>query len=245
MKTTAMNGASKRGLVFAAALVAGGALAGTARADEGVEKAISVATSIGGERNDTIRAAGGPPAGGEEAVLGFSGIFSVGPVALGASGELSSATNGITNRTVGGLAGVRLPVAERLRLVVLGEAGARMFGDAREFLFSSTVTPSERSLPYVGGRIGLSWLALEHLDLGIMAFARTDIGEGTMTVREDGGFFGSEPTATTQQVGGFAGGVALQIGFRFDTTRPFHTPPPRAPARSTRPAVSGPVAAGW
>jgi hypothetical protein len=207
-----------RRFMFGATFLAASALAGAARADDGVEKAVSIAAAIGSERNDTVRPAGGGTAGQNAAMLGLTGIASVGPVAFGVTGELSSSVAGITNRTAGGLAGVRLPIGDHLRLLALGEAGMRMFSDADEIVFDATVTPRERSLPYVGGRAGVQWLALRHLDLGLMAFARTDIGEGTMTVQNPG-FLGSETTSTTYQVGGFAGGLALQVGFRYDTKR--------------------------
>jgi len=83
------------------------------------------------------------------------------------------------------------------------------------------VTPSDLSLSYVGGRVGVTVLVMKHLDLGFMAFARNDIGEDTMVVHKDG-LFGGDGTDTTYQVGGFATGAALQIGIRFDTTRPFN-----------------------
>jgi hypothetical protein len=234
MKTRAMKMAWGRGLVFGAVLLAGGALAGTARAEEeGVEKAISVAASLGSEINHSVREANGGASRGDGGMAGLTGVFSVGPVAFGATGELSSTRNGIANSTVGGLAGARLPISPRLRLLVLGEAGMRFFSDASDFLFTTTVTPSEASLPYVGGRVGITWLVLKHMDLGVMAFARTDIGEGRMVVHQDGGFLGGEPTDTPQQLGGFAGGVALQIGFRFDTTRPFYADPPPRLVRKT------------
>jgi len=160
-------------------------------------------------------------------MAGLTGIVSFGPVALGATAELSSTVNGIASRTVGGLAGARLALAPRLRLVVLGEAGVRTFSDASDFLFETTVTPYKSSLPYVGGRVGITWLALKHLDLGVIAFAKRNIGEATAIARQEGGFLGGGPTETTQQLGGFAVGIALQVGVRFDTTLPWLDPPQR------------------
>jgi hypothetical protein len=224
MVATAMKKGLGSQMVFAAMLLACGGLAGTARAEEGVEKALSVAVSFGTGRNDTVRPTTGGSSGGDGDMVGVSGVFSVGPVALGVSGELWSSLNGIANRSVGGLAGVRLPVSPRLRLLVLGEAGVHTFSDAPDFLGETTVTPSEASLPYVGGRVGITLLALRHLDLGVIAFARTNMGEREVTVYQPGGFLGGQATTTTQQLGGFAGGVAFQIGFRFDTTRPFLDP---------------------
>lgn len=201
--------------MLAAALLAVNGLTRTARAEEGIETALSIAASMGSERSDSVRPADGSAGGKDGAMLGLTGLLSVGPVAFGVSGGLSPSVAGITNRTFGGLAGVRLPVSQRLRLLVLGEAGMRSFSDADELVFDATVTPHERSLPYVGGRVGLNWLVLKHLDLGVMAFARQDIGEDTMVVHNVG-FFSNGTTSTTYDVGGFAGGVALQVGFRFD-----------------------------
>ena len=45
-----------RGLVVVAVLLAGAGLAGTARAEEGVEKALSISASLGSESNGTVRA---------------------------------------------------------------------------------------------------------------------------------------------------------------------------------------------
>jgi hypothetical protein len=217
--TTAIRTAWVRGVVFGTALLVGSGLAGTARAEEGVEKAVSVAVGYGGEQNDTVRVAGGgSTAGGDGGLLGFTGLLSVGPVAFGGSVELSSSVNGIGNSTKGALAGVRLPVSPRLRLMVLGEAGARRFSDNADFIFVDTVSPSEITLPYVGGRVGLTWLVLKHMDLGVMAFARTDLGKETMVVTSEA--FLGPATSTTQEVGGFAAGIVFQVGFRFDTTRP-------------------------
>jgi len=216
-----MKRAWGRGLLFGAALVVGSGLAGTARAEEGVEKAISITAAYGSEMNDTVRAtSGGFYQSNDGAMIGITGIVSVGPVAAGASAELAPSGNGIGSKTVGGLAGVRLPVRPHLRLLLLGEAGIRNFYDAPESLGDDPVTPGELSLPYVGGRVGLSWLAFKHVDLGVMAFARTDIGEGTMVVQRSS-LLGGPGTATTYDVGGFAAGVALQVGIRFDTTAPF------------------------
>jgi hypothetical protein len=94
------------------------------------------------------------------------------------------------------------------------------------------VTPSDLSLPYVGGRVGVTVLVMKHLDLGFMAFARRDIGEDTMVVYKEG-WLGGDSTSTTYQVGGFAAGAALQIGIRFDTTRPFNDPARRIPIPQT------------
>ena len=94
------------------------------------------------------------------------------------------------------------------------------------------MTPSDLSLPYVGGRVGVTVLVMKHLDLGFMAFARNDIGEDTMVVHKDG-WLGGDPTQTAYQVGGFATGAALQIGIRFDTTRPFNDPARRIPIPTT------------
>src|SRR5262245_27366865 len=170
MRTTAMKTAWARGrrLVFGAALLVGAA-AGTARAEEGVEKAIAVSASYGAEKNDTVRPRGGGSdsgTGADGAMLGFTALVSVGPVAVGATLELPPAAYGIGNRTTGGLAGVRLPLSPRLRLLVLGEAGKRTFFDREDFLFTNTVTPSEMSMPYVGGRVGITWLVLKHMDVG-------------------------------------------------------------------------------
>ena len=54
-----------------------------------------------------------------------------------------------------------------------------------------------------------------------------------MTIYQPGGFLGGEATTTTEKLGGFSGGVAFQIGFRFDTTRPFNDPPVRRPVPRT------------
>jgi len=54
-----------------------------------------------------------------------------------------------------------------------------------------------------------------------VAFARNDIGQETMMVRSTG-FFSGSASVTTHAVGGFTGGAMLQIGLRFDTTRPFN-----------------------
>lgn len=225
MKTTAMRIAWGRGLAFGAVLLAGGTLTGTARAEEGVEKALSVAVSVGTELNDTVRTSSGAVTVGDGTMMGVTAILSGGPIALGVTGELSSSVDGIANRTAGGLAGVRLPISPRLRVLALGEAGWRKFSDAPDFIFEDTVTPSDLSLPYVGGRVGITVLVMKHLDLGFMAFARNDIGEGTMVVHKDAWL--GNATQTTYQVGGFATGAALQIGIRFDTTRPFNDPMPR------------------
>jgi hypothetical protein len=228
-----MTMAWRRGLVFGVVLLAGGGgLAGTARAEEGVEKAVSIAVSFGAEQNDTVRAASGGVPGGDGTMTGLTAMASGGPIALGLTGELSSSVDGIANRTVGGLAGVRLPISPRLRVLALGEAGWRRFSDAPNFIFEDTVTPSDLSLPYVGGRVGLTVLVMKHLDLGFMAFARKDIGEDTMVVYKEG-WLGGDSTSTTYQVGGFAAGAALQIGIRFDTTRPFNDPARRIPIPKT------------
>lgn len=222
---TAIKVVRGRGLVFAAALLVGSGLAATARAEEGVEKAVSVSVGYGSEMNDTVRVAGGGSnPGGDGGLLGFTGVLSMGPVAVGGSVELSSSVDGIGNRTKSGLVGVRLPVSPRLRLLVLGEAGMRTFFDNADFIFENTVSPSEISLPFVGGRVGLSWLVFKHMDLGVMAFARTDIGKETMVVTQEA--FLGPATSTAHEVGGFAAGIVLQVGFRFDTTRAFFTAVP-------------------
>jgi hypothetical protein len=84
--------------------------------------------------------------------------------------------------------------------------------------FDAIVTPKELSLPYVGGRVGLTWLASEHLDLGVTAFAHGNTSGGTMT-EQDTNFLGGDPTVTTKEVGGVSAGVTLSIGFRFDEGR--------------------------
>ena len=89
-----------RGLVFAVVLLAGGGgLAATARAEEGVEKALSVAVSVGTEMNNTVHTSSGAVAVGDGTMMGLTAILSGGPIALGLTGELSSSVDGIANRT--------------------------------------------------------------------------------------------------------------------------------------------------
>jgi hypothetical protein len=89
---------------------------------------LSVAVSFGTESNDTVRTAGGAVAVGNGTLTGLTAMGSAGPIALGVTGELSSTVDDIASRTIGGLAGVRLPISPRLRVVALGEAGKGLFG---------------------------------------------------------------------------------------------------------------------
>lgn len=198
--------------IAVATLVMGTALAWRAHAAPSPEEALSVAASLGGQGTDSVRADDGIVRGGPTA--GLTAILSVGPMAVGGTAEIAGVT-GMAIDTLGGLGGVRWPVAPRLRLLTVVEGGVQTFKGTS---FWGSVTPSEASLPYVGGRVGLTWLVTEHLDVGVMAFARGNLGGATMTSRE-GNFLGGDPTVTTTQLGGFSSGLTAQVGFRFETGR--------------------------
>ena len=201
-----------RAWISLAALVLGAGLAWPAHAAPAVEQAVSVAASLGGQGTDSVRVDGGSVGGGPTA--GLTAILSAGPMAVGGTAEIAGVT-GVAIDTLGGLGGVRWPVAPRLRLLAVVEGGVQTFHGTA---FLGSVTPSDSSLPYVGGRVGLTWLATEHLDVGVVAFARNNLGGATMTYRDDN-FLGGDPSVTTKQLGGFSAGVAAQVGFRFDTGR--------------------------
>ena len=71
------DGSGKRARV-GAVLLAGGTLTGTARAEDGVEKALSVAVSVGTERNDTVRTSSGAVTVGDGTMMGLTAILSGG-----------------------------------------------------------------------------------------------------------------------------------------------------------------------
>ena len=202
--------------MFATLVAVVSGVGGAAHAAPAVEEAVSVAASVGSQGSDSVRVVDGDGSAiGPTASV--TGILSAGPMALGGTAELAG-LNGVAITTFGGLGGVRLPIGPRLRLLAVVEGGEQVFHGSSLVLMFGTVTPSETSLPYVGGRVGVTWLAADHLDLGVMAFARGNLGSATMTYREDN-FLGGDPTITTKQLGGFSAGLALQIGFRFDTGR--------------------------
>jgi hypothetical protein len=217
--------ASRKWLGFGFALLVGSAVAGTARAEDDVEKALSVSATLGGENSNSIREANGGAARKDGTVVGFMALLSAGPAALGLSADLSPSVDGIATRTLGALAGARLAAGARIRLLLLGEAGMRKFWDPSDLVFETHVTPGELSLPYVGARVGTTWLVSRHFDLGVMAFFRKDVGTGTMTSEQEPFLVlpHSMPTDSVRvhEVGGVAAGISLQVGFRFDTRLPF------------------------
>jgi hypothetical protein len=168
-----------------------------------------------------IGGAGNASAGGTTA--GLTALGSVGSLAVGVGGDLSPSVDGIATHSVGALAGARLPVTPEFRVLVLGEAGVRTFWDPKDFLAETRLTPGELTLPYMGVRAGLTWLVSRPFDLGAMAFFKKELRTGRITSEQEP-FLDlphTEPVSTTRvhEVGGFAVGLSLQIGFRFDTRR--------------------------
>ena len=218
---------SGKWLVLGLALVVGGTAARTARAEEGVEKALSFSAGLGSESSDRVRDAGGGASDKGGGIFGLTALASVGPLAVGASTDSSSNVGGIATRTFGALGGARLEVSPSIRVLALGEAGVRTFYDAPDLVFGTQVTPDELTLPYLGVRAGASWLFSRFFDVGAMAFFRKDLRTGTMTTEQEPFLVlpHSEPTSTTHvyEVGGLSAGLSLQIGFRLDTRRPFVT----------------------
>ncbi len=197
-----------------------------ASADEGDtarDKGISVSAWAGSAVDRSVTyASDGAPLHPAALLIGVTALANVGELAVGAALDSFSGLFGEGRLAIGGLGGWQPKLIGRLRLQVLGEAGAHRFTGVGDGLFAQQVG-GPTWLPYGGVRVGAALAFASHVDVGWGLFARYDVGSNTVTTI-DSGFLGSPSTRVDYNVGGFMVGLAIQVGVRFET--------PRAPSTS-------------
>lgn len=207
-------------LLVGSPLVAALMFASMGRAEEASANGLSVNAWAGAAVDRSVtHVDGGQALHDAAALIGVTALGNVGALAFGAAFDGMPGLFGDGRFALAGLGGWQ-PKMGRLRLQILGEAGAHRFTDVGANFFAYQVGGATW-LPYGGLRVGAARTLGQrgYFDAGAWLFARYDLGRETVTA-VDPGFLGSPGTTTDYHVGGFMIGLAIQVGLRFETPRP-------------------------
>ena len=140
---------------------------------------------------------------------------------MGGTVDTTPGINGDGRMSIALLLGFQ-PEVEGTRIQLLGEAGRHRFSNVGGSLFGHQLGP-DTWLPYLGVRLGLARTVPAHglFEVGAWLFGRYDVGEATVT--NVSGPLGGEETRTDYRLGGWMGGLALQVGLRLESADPYRS----------------------
>jgi hypothetical protein len=219
MPTSAARGSHRWLFAIAAlAMVAGGTRA--ARADEPADRGLSLSTAVGGALDRSVTAADSGRRVNEAApVIGATGLGNIERLAIGGAVDATPGAFGNARLSLSALLGYQQQVG-RTRFRALGEAGGHRFSDVGGTAF--VMEPAQDTwLPFAGLRVGAARTIPSHgfVELGVWLFARHDLERTTVTHVST--LMGTE-TRTDYRLGGFMGGLTLEIGLRLESPHPWN-----------------------
>jgi hypothetical protein len=200
------------GMVAAAAPAYGG---------EPADRGISMSAWAGAAVDRSVAAAdSGQPLRDGAPVVGATTLGNIGRLALGGAVDATPGANGDGRLSIAVLLGFQ-PEIDGTRLQFLGEAGRHRFSDVGGNLFAHQLGP-DTWLPFLGVRLGVTRTMPAHglFEVGGWLFGRYDVGEATVT--NVSGILG-EATRTDYRLGGWMGGLALQVGLRLESADPYRS----------------------
>ena len=153
-------------------------------------------------------------------LVGATTLGNIGRLAMGGAVDATPGINGDGRMSLALLLGFQ-PEIEGTRLQLLGEAGRHRFSNVGGSLVGHQLGP-DTWLPYLGVRLGVARTAPAHgpFEVGAWLFGRYDIGQATVT--NVSGPLGAE-TRTDYRLGGWMGGLALQVGLRLESADPYRS----------------------
>jgi hypothetical protein len=154
---------------------------------------------------------GGGPATGATALFQYKWL----DAGLGASAMTE--LFGPSSSLLSVLAGVRLDPVPWFRFDFLAESGAHTITDAGASVVSSTISGGDATLPYLGGRVGASFLIARRPQfvLGWWATMGGSLGRRTVQATVDPCFWGCDWRIETHSVGGPSFMTGLRLGIFF------------------------------
>jgi hypothetical protein len=194
--------------------------AGPAGASEGADRGISMSAWAGAALDHSVAAARtGQTVRDASAIVGATTVGNIEWLAMGGSVDATPGALGNGRLSLSLLLGYQAEIA-RTRLQLLAEGGDHRFSDVGGVV-SARQIGTETSLPFAGVRVTAARTVPAHglLEVGLLLFARHDIGEKTVT--SVGGVMGEE-TRTDYRVGGYMAGLAVQVGLRLDSPHPWN-----------------------
>jgi hypothetical protein len=157
---------------------------------------------------------GGGSFGGGGFATGATGLVQYKWLDAGLGASLRSGLFTPTTSFVSGLAGVRIDPVSWFRIDLLAETGAQMMSGAGTSIFSGTLRGGSATLPYLGGRVGLSFLIgrSHRFVLGLWAILGSSLGHQNTLATVETCFFGCDVTTNTYSVGGSTFMTGLRLG---------------------------------
>jgi hypothetical protein len=209
--------------VRAAALVILGmaAVASPARAAEPADRGISMSVWAGAAVDRSVAAAdSGRPLRDAAPLVGATTLGNIGPLAMGGAIDATPGASGDGRLAIALLLGFQ-PEIEGTRIQLLAEAGRHRFSAVGGSVFGHQLGP-DTWLPYLGVRLGVARTIPAHglFEVGAWLFGRYDIDQATAT--NVSGLLG-EGGRTDYRVGGWMGGLALQVGLRLESAEPYRS----------------------
>jgi hypothetical protein len=204
----------------AAALVVFGivAAAPAARGGEPADRGISMSAWAGAAVDKSVSAVdSGQSLRDGVPLVGAATLGNIGWLAMGGAVDATPAINGDGRMSMSLMLGLQ-PEIEGTRIQFLGEAGRHRFSNVGGSV-SGHQLGADIWLPYLGVRLGVARTAPAHgpFEVGAWLFGRYDIGEAVVTNMS--GVYGEE-TRTDYRLGGWMGGLALQVGLRLESADP-------------------------
>jgi hypothetical protein len=150
-------------------------------------------------------------------LVGATTVGNIGWLAMGGAVDATPGINGDGRMSMALMLGFQ-PEVEGTRLQFLGEAGRHRFSNVGGSVFGHQLGP-DTWLPYLGVRLGVARTAPAHgpFEVGAWLFGRYDVGEAIVTNMS--GLY-SQETRTDYRLGGWMGGLALQVGLRLESADP-------------------------
>jgi hypothetical protein len=204
------------------ALLIGTSLAApsSAHAGEPADRGISMSAWAGAAVDRSVSAAdSGRALHDGVPLVGATTVGNIGRLAMGGAVDATPGVNGDGRLSLALLLGYQ-PEIDGTRLQLLGEAGRHRFSDVGGTLVAHQLGP-DTWLPYLGVRLGIARIVPAHgmFELGGWLFGRYDIGNTTVTNVSEL----PRETRTDYRLGGWMGGVALQVGLRLEAADPRRT----------------------
>jgi hypothetical protein len=148
-------------------------------------------------------------------VFGFTGLYHSQWFELGTSFTVQDTVFGFASVIFSGLAGVKADdLDNHVRYELLAEGGADFVGGVGGGILVNSVEHGSATLPYLGGRGGMSFLLGERhrFVLGVWTSAGEAIGTTVIHPVVNSCFLGCSSDTETYTIGGFSWTAGLRIG---------------------------------
>ena len=165
---------------------------------------------LGGGSTSVVKEAGAAGTVG----IGVTGLYYWQWLELGLGYTLEGAIFAFSAQVPGVLAGAKIDPVPWLRFDLLGEGGAYVVSGVGGGLFATALSGDQASLPYLGGKVGISFLpgSAHRFLLGWWVNAGEAVGQRTMYPLVKSCVFGCSVTEETFTFGGASWSMGLRLG---------------------------------